>query len=330
MVRRLLPLAFAAAALGPIPACVTISSQTSPEQPAVAPAKPQRPSEFASFPRRPGEVALKNPELVAAKPQPQSEQEPSDPSDPAEPASAPIADANVQPAAIPPVGIPSPTEPALLAAFRAYSENRPDDAIKQLATLDRATQDYALALMPLLVRGTQMKWETANPEDAAVVVEQLHALAARLEAKAALKVEKVAFCRKITGFGRFDPWPEGQPYKPNDLAVLYVELKNLGSEPVPGAGGETWLSRANVSLEVRDATGKLVEQTDPTDWRKRVPVARFEHADHSRSPLHDYCRTYRISVPAQPGVYTVTVEVKDVSGKRVARSQPAEFRVAGP
>ena len=27
---------------------------------------------------------------------------------------------------------------------------------------------------------------------------------------------------------------------------------------------------------------------------------------------------------------TVTVEVKDASGKRVARSQPSEFRVAGP
>lgn len=328
MARRLLPLAFAVAALGPIPACVTVSSTPLPNEPVLAPSKSPRPSDFASFPKRPGEVALKNPDLVVAKPQP--EEEPKEPTEPTEPVSAPIADANVQPAAIPPVGIPSPTEPALLAAFRAYSENRPDDAIKQLATLDRATQEYALALMPLLVRGTQMKWEAANPEDAAAVVEQLHSLAARLEMKAALKVEKVAFCRKITGFGRFDPWPEGQPYKPNDLAVLYVELKNIGSEPVPGAGGETWLSRANVSLEVRDATGKLVEQTDPTDWRKRVPVARFEHADHSRSPLHDYCRTYRISVPTQPGVYTVTVEVKDVSGKRVARSQPAEFRVAGP
>lgn len=330
MVRRLLSLAYAAAALGPIPACVTVSSSLPPVEQVNSSAapKPRSASEFASFPKRPGESVLKNPDLVAAKPQP--EPEPSEPPESTEPVSPPIADANVLPAAVQPVGIPSPTEPALLAAFRAYSENRPEDAIKQLATLDRASQDYALALMPLLVRGTQMKWDSANPDDAAVVVEQLHALAARLEAKAALKVEKVAFCRKITGFGRFDPWPEGQPYKPNDLAVLYVELKNVGSEPVPGAGGESWLSRANVSLEVRDANGKLVEQTDPTDWKRRVPVARFEHADHSRSPLHDYCRTYRISVPAQPGVYTVTVEVKDASGKRVARSKPAEFRVAGP
>jgi hypothetical protein len=134
----------------------------------------------------------------------------------------------------------------------------------------------------------------------------------------------------VTGFGRFDPWPEAQPYKPNDLAVLYVEVRNIGSEPAAGPHGEGYLSRAAVSLEVRDATGKLVEQTDPADWRRRVPVARFEHADHTRSPLRDYSRTYRISVPSQPGVYTVAVEVRDPAGNRTARSRPAEFRVAGP
>ena len=60
---------------------------------------------------------------------------------------------------------------------------------------------------------------------------------------------------------------------------------------------------------------------------KKRPSVR---ADHTRTPLHDYSRTYRISVPAQPGVYTVTVEVKDAAGKRVARSQPVQFLVAGP
>ena len=322
--RRLLPLLFAVFAVGPIPACVTISSPTPAVEAIQPPTKPihkePKPSDFASFPKRPGESAPKNPELVASKPtEPQ-------PVERTEPISTPLVDQSVVPA----VAIPSAAEAPLLAALRAHLENRPDDAIKQLASLDRSGQDLALALMPLLVRGTQMNLATASPDEAAVMVEQLHGIAAGLEPKAALKVEKVAFCRKISGFGRFDPWPEGQPYKPNDLAVLYVELKNLGSEAVVGPTGETWLCRANVCLEVRDATGKLVEQTDPADWRRRVPVARFEHTDHSRSPLHDYSRTYRISVPAQPGVYTVTVEVKDHSGKRVARSQPAEFRVAGP
>ena len=175
---------------------------------------------------------------------------------------------------------------------------------------------------------------SANPDEVAMLVDQLQAIAGRLEPKAALKVEKVVFYRptkdKETGFGRYVPWPEAQPYKPNDLAHVYVQVRNVGSEPTPGPNGETYLSRITLILEVRDANGRLVEQTDPLDWRRRVPVSRNEHADHTHSPVHDYSRTYRISVPTQPGVYAITVEVRDVAGKRVARSQPAEFRVAGP
>jgi hypothetical protein len=181
-----------------------------------------------------------------------------------------------------------------------------------------------------VIRGSQLNLAVPDPHDAAALAEQLTAMATTLEGKAALRVDKVVFCRRATSFGRFDPWPEAQPYRPNDLAVLYVELRHVGSEPATGPDGEGFVSRAVVDLEVRDAAGRLIEQTDPTDWRRRVSVARFEHTDYTRSPLRDYSRTYRISVPSKPGVYTVTVEVRDPAGNRTARSQPAEFRVAGP
>jgi hypothetical protein len=226
--------------------------------------------------------------------------------------------------------VPPAPEPPLLAAMRAYVENRPDDAIRHLEKLDKPNQEFALAVMPVLARGAAMNLAAPDPQEAAHLVEQLSGAAARLESKAAMKVEKVAFCKRATGFGRFDPWPEAEPYRPNDLAVLYVEVRNVGSAPAPGPAGEGWVSRAVVSLEVRDAKGGLVEQIDPADYRQRVPVARFEHADHTRSPLRDYSRTYRIKIPPTPGVYTVTVEVKDPASGRSARSQPAEFRVAGP
>jgi hypothetical protein len=326
---RTVILFFAGIALGPTPACISTSKTVSTIEPAVA--KSPKAGEFAIYPKRPGEVIRKNSESTATA------EKPLLPSDGATTAPLapvpPVNDANVVTAADPaslPIAIPSTGEPELVAALRAFLDNRPETAIQLLQPLERPNQDYALAVMPLLVRGSQIKMSSASADEIAVLVQQLHAIAGRLESKAALRVEKVAFCRKVTGFGRFEPWSEGQPYRPNDLAVLYLEVRNVGSEPAPGPHGETFLSRAAVSLEVRDATGNLVEQTDPTDWRRRVPVARFEQADHTRSPLHDYSRTYRISVPAQPGVYTVTVEVKDPIGNRVARSQPVRFDVAGP
>ncbi|HEY3787437.1 MAG TPA: hypothetical protein VGL71_01225 [Urbifossiella sp.] len=315
-------------AIGPMPACIHVSETVSSNN--SAPVKSPRSGEFATLPKRPGEVIRKAPEASTTAAKPPASTEPAAPTAPA----SPIADANVvtaaEPSALPTISIPSANEPSLLAALRAYLDNRPEDAIRLLQSFERSNQDFALALLPLLVRATQMKMSSANPEEVAVMVDQLHSLAGRLETKAALKVEKVTFYRKFEGFGRYEPWPEAQPYRPNDLALLYFEVRNVGSESVPGPGGENYLSRATVSLEVRDAAGKLVEQTDPADWRCRVPVARFQYVDRTRSPLHDYYRTYRISVPTQPGVYTVTVEVKDPASNRVARSTPVRFDVAGP
>ncbi|MDB5313858.1 MAG: hypothetical protein JWO38_8060 [Gemmataceae bacterium] len=345
--RRSLLLLLAGLAVGPIPACLHTAGTTPPADPGTISSTGSH--DFATLPSRPGEVIPTNPAAKAAatgaKPaapatspdagprpaaaiQTTSRSPTPEPEAPLPPGS--VAVVKPEPGPLPLIPPPPAPEPPLLAAMRAYVENRPADAIRYLQALDRGNQDFALAVMPLLVRGAQINLAAANPEDVAVLVDQCYSVAGRLEGKAALRVEKVAFCRRVSGFGRYEPWPEALPYRPNDLAVLYVEVRNVGSEPAAGPNGEGYVSRAAVSLEVRDATGKLVEQTDPADWRRRVPVARFDHADYTRSPLRDYSRTYRISVPAQPGVYTVTVEVKDPSGGRAARSQPAEFRVGAP
>lgn len=334
-----------------IPACLHVT-ETVNTQPTVTTIPD---SQFAELPRRPGEVVRTSPgaKAVAVSKEKESEttgakakeagssgtttsRRPNGDSDantlaPVPPeAPGDLTAINAEPAPLPIPTSPPKPEPPLVGAMRAYVEDRPNDAIRCLQDLDRPNQEFALAMLPLLVRGSHLNLTAPDPNDAAVMAEQFASIAARLEGKAALRVEKVAFCRRATSFGRFDPWPEAQPYRPNDMAILYVEIRHVGSEAASGPDGEGFVSRAVVSLEVRDSGGRLIEQTDPTDWRRRVSVARFEHTDYTRSPLRDYSRTYRISVPSKPGVYTVTVEVKDPAGNRTARSQPAEFRVAGP
>lgn len=332
---RTLLLFLAGLALGPVPACLHVSGTITPTEP--VPTSPPKTGDFAVLPSRPGETVKLNPKPTAVAklpPAPKVEAEPKPDEPPPEPEKiSPVAVAQVtrnEPGPLP-IAPPSPAlEPPLLAVLRAHIEGRPDKALDYLKALDKPNQDFVLAMMPVLVRGSQINLGSPDPAEAAVLADQLRAIQARLAAKAALKVERVAFCRKAGGFGRYEPWPEAQPYRPNDLAVLYVEVRHMASEPATGPHGEGFVTRANISLEVRDANGKLVEQTDPADWRRRVPVARFEHADYTHSPLRDYSRPYTISLPAQPGVYTLTVEVKDPVGNRSARSQPAEFRVAGP
>ena len=61
-----------------------------------------------------------------------------------------------------------------------------------------------------------------------------------------------------------------------------------------------------------------------------MAAARTEREVKSESPRRDFHIIYRIPVPAQPGVYTVTVEIRSPGTNRVVRSRPVEFRVAGP
>lgn len=319
---RMFVLLLASLALGPVPACWTITKTVHTSEPA---ANAAAVSDFAIFPRRPGFLARKSNDAkvaelpIAPMPTPVEAAAPSH-----------VTDANVvkaaEPSALPP--IPSASDPELLAALRAFLRNRPNEAVRLLQPLDRFNQDITLALMPLLVRGAQMN-PAANPEEIAMMVEQLDALARKLEPRAALKVDKVSFYRKFEGFGRFEPWPETKPYGPNDLALLYLELRNIGNEPAPGPRGEPYLNRFSVGLEVRDAKQNLIEQTDPNDFRRRVKVSWYPYIIRTRTPIRDYCQTYRISVPTQPGVYTVTVEVRDPVRGRSARSQPVQFLVAG-
>lgn len=337
------PLLLSAAAAFLLPACLSIQPHptpvTSPEQrdriaARAKPTEPVRKTEFGMLPSRPGESVAINPAARDAK-TPSTSQKPTGNPNTDTPAS-PTPDVKVaggltDPLPIrPPLLTLPPTEPPVLAAARAYAEGRPDKAIELLKPLDPPNQELVLAVLPVLARGATADL-AADPVAVAVLAEQLRAAAGRLEPRAALRVENVAFCRKVHGFGRYDLWPEGQPYRPSDLAQLYLEVRNLPSQPAAGPHGETHLTHARVAVEVRDAHGRLVEQPDPEDWKRRVPVVQFETKRFTRGPIQDFHLLYPFPVPTAPGVYTVTVEVRDPAGRgRMVRSAPTEFRVAGP
>lgn len=320
------PRLLAALVLGFAPGCLHVQSTVTRTDDKQAAAPAPKAEGFASL--RPGEaIAVRQtvephttsekppaPKLVAAEPEP------------VVPPEQVIAVKSGEPGPFPLPGMQPAPEPPLLAAMRAYVENRPDDAIRHLEKLDRPNQDFALAVMPVLVRGAALNLTSPDPQEAGHLADQLSGAATKLEAKAALRVEKVAFYKKIYGFGRYDPWPAAQPYRPGDTARLYVEVRNLGCH----TAADGYVTRAETLLEVRDSKGQLVEQMDPDNYQQRVRVVRIHHEDKSRSPVRDYFKPYQIVIPSQPGVYTVTVEVRDPTSGRAARSQPAEFRVSGP
>ena len=196
----------------PLPACLHVSAQVEPA--AVAPDVPVKVAEaapprliFAELPKVPGtsvptKVANANTPAVTTQ---KSTNPPKAPD-------VRLATGEQPPGLLPPmqmnVPAPLPVETPLLGAVRAYCEGRPEKAIEIIRTMDPQNQDLILALLPVLARGVSA--DLANdPATVAALVEQLHSAANRLEPKAALRVEKAAFCKDVSGFGRFVPIRRG-------------------------------------------------------------------------------------------------------------------------
>lgn len=325
---------FAAPVLGCLHVGAPSAPITPPEQAAKVTARAneaaQQPPrlEFAVLPKAPGTVVHSKNTAPAPNPNPPANtvtQKPTvPPLGPPKPVQ-PVQTLNaIEPGPFPLQAVGPVAEAPLLAAVRAYTENRPERAIEIIRTLNTQNQDVVLALLPILARGASADFNN-DPATVAALVDQLRAAANRLEPRAALRIEKAAFCKNVDGFGRFVPWPDNQPYRPHQQAQLYLEVRNLGSQSV----GDGFVTQIHATVEVRDAHGKLVEQIDPDDYRRRVPMVKFEKKLPSQSPLHDFHVLYVFSAPPAPGVYTITVELRDAAGRRTVRTQPAQFCVAG-
>jgi hypothetical protein len=230
-----------------------------------------------------------------------------------------------------PVGPIQPTplpELPLVAAVRAYAAGRPGQAIEYLSSLDKPNQELMLAVLPVLAQGATLDMN-ADPNTTAVLADQLRSAAARIEPLAGLRLEVATLCTTVFGYGRYDPRPKGQPYHANDQAQLYVEVRNLASQPTVGPHGETFLIHARVTVEIRDAHEKLVDQPSIEDPRRLIPVIQYEKNIPTRTPIHDFHILYGFPVPPPPGVYTVSMTIQDLLSRRVVKTKPIEFTVAG-
>lgn len=304
-----------------LPACVVTSTKRAVPAPVApaplpTPAASESKSQFAELIRGPGErVAVQSPE-------PKTEQRI------AEPSMAPIPVAGTEVVVPPPNPVaqvpplappPPPPDPPLIAAVRAYLDHRPEAAAEHLKDLDGPNRELLLQLIPPLVKASQVDLKKATPHEYGVLAGQLDAPAATLARKAPLFVEKVCFCRWVKNFGRYDPLPERHAIPAGSLAELYVEVRNVPSEPTES--GDGYVTRLACSLQVRDGTGAVVPILDAN--RKPVPSMQESKQDFTRSPIRDYFLLFRFAVPVKPGTYAATIEVRDVAtGRVVTRSLP--------
>jgi hypothetical protein len=314
-----------AAGLPTLPACLVSTGAGPAAEPAQSP--PTASVSGSSRPlfgelRKPGEhIPLRDaPPAVAGLPPP-TIPPPDVPAEP--PATAEVAPPQPIPTTV--VVARSPADdPPLVAALRAFLDNRPDLARKHLEALDGPNQELMLQLIPAIVGASRANLTQPSTE-VGDLSRQLEAPVAALSAKAPLAIEKACFCRAVRNFARYEPLPDRHAFAPGSWAEVYVEVRNVPSIPASTpTEGDGFLTRLVCTLQVRDAAGAVVPLPDKT--HKPVPTLHDDKRDFTRSPIRDYFLLFRFPVPPKPGAYTVSFEVQDpATGRAVSRTMP--FRV---
>jgi hypothetical protein len=129
-----------------------------------------------------------------------------------------------------------------------------------------------------------------------------------------LSVANLQLCRKVAGFGSFEPW--GPPtVKPGQRVLLYCEMTGLRYE----AAESGFVSRLSTRVELRRAdTGKLI-------WEEELGIAK----DACSRVRHDYYVSYRLKLPESlpAGKHRLRIAQTDLAANRSASSE-VELTVA--
>jgi hypothetical protein len=218
-------------------------------------------------------------------------------------------------------------DPALVNALRCLLNKNPSEALELLKQYDKTTQDMLVQLLPFVARLSEGGLERADSEqEMSALLEQLNNLTAAVRAHAPLTLKKVAFCRRIYGFGDYDALPSNPEFQAGlgsqlgDRVTIYAELRNFRNIP-KGSVYETHLKRQVEIRAANNPNGKPVIIQTP-EWYKPTT---------SRSPQQDLFLNFSFHLPPLPdGQYALWVIVEDhtaFEGEPIVPRLPAQYRL---
>src|SRR5262249_17467327 len=133
----------------------------------------------------------------------------------------------------------APPDEPLVVAVRAYLQKRPTDALQALSRYDKANQDMLLVALPFAARLTEGNMEPVPPREAAELADLLQGVEDRLRQRAALRIEKMLFVRRIDDFGVYvlrEPingihtFEGGTGDQVGEEVQVYLELRNVSTQ----------------------------------------------------------------------------------------------------
>jgi hypothetical protein len=213
---------------------------------------------------------------------------------------------------------PSCNDP-LTAALKAFEERRPEDADRQLAQIEPASRELLRKMLPVAARLGDSPNPTADPAEIAELVDQLQVMVGTLRAKAALRIEKLSYCRtpaKPVRMGGYQPLADDHAFHAGETIELYMELRNFSCE----AKDREYLTHLTTAIEIRDERNDVVARFD----------FERDRPDVIQAPRQDYFHICRFPVQGLlAGQYTLCAIVTDVpTGKSATKTLPLRVESA--
>ncbi len=184
---------------------------------------------------------------------------------------------------------------------------QPQEAISPIAGIDQSDQEF---LQKLLWAHVNYFDTTTMPEPrqrATATIEQLDSAIRALQPRARLALSHLALCRRIQGFGDFEPFEKNE-FSPGQAVLLYAEIKNFTSLP-HGDGRQKTLLKSLITIRADSDDGDIVQQ---------IPVGPT--TDLCRTTRRDYYHNYEFQIPRSLplGNYLLRLTVTDMLGNKVA------------
>lgn len=183
-----------------------------------------------------------------------------------------------------------------------------EDDLKTIGKSEQA-RPWRMALAALGIPHDSAITTTADSDEPPRGAE-IRAAVVALESEAPLEISDLRLCRKVNGFGNFDPL-DTAACKAGQPLIVYCEMSGLQYS----TAGEQFHSRLSSRVELVPASGG-----DPV-WAQSLGLAE----DVCRRRRRDYYVNYRIvladTIP--PGVYELRVVQKDeIAGRTTSASIP--------
>jgi hypothetical protein len=180
-------------------------------------------------------------------------------------------------------------------------------ALQAIPGLDPADQEFWQQTFWGLTNYFDTASIPSSADRAAQTVTQMTNAVLRLQEKANLDLRNVTFCHRISSFGNYEKYPR-EEFSPGQEVLLYAEVANIHSEPIPDGKFRTSL-KSTLEIYRHGPQAEMIERID-------LP----ETVDICRTHRRDYFHSYQFTIPTKLslGPHVLKLTVEDQISRRVA------------